>query len=273
MWQKMKEKNHSPLVYQLQFSNVLSRRGTEKTTYTFSQTNANDLKRNLYLCSGATPPCHDRSSCYRNKAMNNKYLILAARTISALFNPFYLPTVAVTLLLMFSYLNQLDNHYRLAFAGIVVIFTWIFPLIAIYLYRRINGWTSHQMSRRERRFVPYIINIVCYGSLYILMRSLHIPTFLSTVVMSALLLQMVCALTNVWIKISIHAAASGAVVGMLMAFSLVFHFNAIAWLCLSILLSGAVCSSRMILKVHNYRELFFGVIIGLVCGWAVVYFI
>lgn len=205
--------------------------------------------------------------------MTNKYIILAAQAISTFFTPFYLPTVAVTLLLMFSYLNQLDNRYRFAFAAIVVLFTWVFPLTAIYFYRRINGWTSHQMSRRERRFVPYIINIICYGSLYVLMKSLHIPNFLSTVVMSALLLQIVCAITNVWIKISTHAAASGAVIGMLMAFSLVFQFNATLWLCLAILLSGAVSSSRMILQVHNYRELIFGVIVGIVCGWGVVFFI
>ncbi len=205
--------------------------------------------------------------------MPNKYLILTAQTISALFTPFYLPTVAVVLLLNFSYLDQLDSRYRLAFAGLVVIFTWIFPLAAIYLYRRINGWESHQMSRRERRFIPYVINIGCYGLLYILMKSLHIPTFLSTVVMSALLIQIVCAVTNMWLKISTHAAASGGVIGMLMAFSLVFHFNAVGWLCLAILLSGAVCSSRMILQVHNYRELAFGVLVGILCGWAVVYFI
>lgn len=204
--------------------------------------------------------------------MTNKYIILAAQAISTFFTPFYLPTVAVTLLLMFSYLNQLDNRYRFAFAAIVILFTWVFPLTAIYLYRRINGWTSHQMSRRERRFVPYIINIICYGSLYLLMKSLHIPNFLSTVVMSALLLQIVCAITNVWIKISTHAAASGGVIGMLMAFSLVFQFNATLWLCLAILLSGAVCSSRMILQVHNYRELIFGVIVGIACGWSVVFF-
>lgn len=205
--------------------------------------------------------------------MPHKYLIFAARTISTLFTPFYLPTVAVVLLLMFSYLRQLDPFYRFSLIGVVVAFTWIFPLTTIYLYRRINGWTSHQMSLRERRFVPYIINIVCYGSLYLLMRMLHIPTFLSTVIMSALILQMVCALTNIWVKISTHAAASGAVVGMLMAFSLVFQFNAVNWLCLAILLSGAVCSSRMILQVHNYRELFFGVLVGIASGWAVVYFI
>ena len=97
---------------------------------------------------------------YAHRNLTNKYALLTAKAISWLFNPFYLPTVAVTLLLMFSYLNQIDLRYRLAFGSIVVLFTWVFPLTAIYLYRTLNGWTSHQMSHRERRFVPYIVNIV-----------------------------------------------------------------------------------------------------------------
>ena len=85
-----------------------------------------------------------------HQSLRNKYALLSAKTISWLFHPFYLPTVAVTLLLVFSYLNQLPNAYRFAFAGIVIPFTWVFPLIAIRMYRTINGWTSHQMSQRER---------------------------------------------------------------------------------------------------------------------------
>ena len=161
-----------------------------------------------------------------HQSLRNKYALLSAKTISWLFHPFYLPTVAVTLLLVFSYLNQLPNAYRFAFAGIVILFTWVFPLIAIRMYRTINGWTSHQMSQRERRFVPYIINIVCYSSLFLLMRLYRMPLFLSTVIMSGLLIQIVCALINLKIKISTHAAASGGVIGMIIAYSLVFHFDA-----------------------------------------------
>ena len=210
---------------------------------------------------------------FTRRNLKNKYALLTAKTISWLFNPFYLPTVAVTLLMIFSYLNQIDLRYRLAFGGIVVLFTWVFPLTAIYLYRSLNGWTSHQMSRRERRFVPYIVNIVCYGALYGLMKLFGIPNFIATVIMSALLIQIVCAVTNVWIKVSTHAAASGGVIGMLMAFSLIFGFDATGWLCCAILLSGAVCTSRMVLKMHNYHELLFGVAVGMICGWAVVWFV
>ena len=206
-------------------------------------------------------------------SLRNKYALLAAKTISWLFHPFYLPTVAVILLLVFSYLNQLPNAYRFAFAGIVILFTWVFPLIAIRMYRTINGWTSHQMSQRERRFVPYIINIVCYSSLFLLMRLYRMPFFLSTVIMSGLLIQIVCAVINLKIKISTHAAASGGVIGMIIAFSLVFRFDATFWICWAILLSGAVCSSRMILKMHNYSELLFGVIVGFFCGLGIVVFL
>ena len=43
---------------------------------------------------------------FTRRNLKNKYALLTAKTISWLFNPFYLPTVAVTLLMIFSYLNQ-----------------------------------------------------------------------------------------------------------------------------------------------------------------------
>ena len=196
----------------------------------------------------------------KQQSLRNKYALLTAKIISWLFHPFYLPTVAAALLLLFSYLNQLPTSYRLAFAGIVILFTWVFPIIAIRMYRTVNGWTSHEMSQRERRFVPYIINIVCYSILFGLMRFFMMPYFLSTIIISGL------------IKISTHAAASGGVIGMLMAFALVFHFDATFWICCAILLSGAVCSSRMILKMHNYSELLLGVVVGLFSGLGIVFF-
>ena len=29
----------------------------------------------------------------------------------------------------------------------------------------------------------------------------------------------------------------------------------------------------MVLKMHNYHELLFGVVVGMICGWAVVWFV
>ena len=72
---------------------------------------------------------------------------------------------------------------------------------------------------------------------------------------------------NAWFKISTHAAASGGVVGALLAFSLIFSFDPTGWLCLTVLLSGLVCSARLVLRQHTMEELGYGVLVGLVCGF------
>ncbi len=202
--------------------------------------------------------------------MNNRYILLAARIISVLFTPFYLPTIAFIVLLMFSYLKTLTPGYKIAMIVLVYLFTVVFPRIMIYIYRRINGWTQHQMSRRERRYVPYTISIICYSALLFIMETFHMPHFTSAIVAAALLIQVICAVVNNWIKVSTHAAASGGVIGMLFAFSIIFNFNAINWLALCVFLCGCVCTARMILRQHTYTEIFFGVLIGIASGCGAV---
>ena len=86
-----------------------------------------------------------------------------------LYAPFYLPVVAFIVLFMFSYLNMLPLATKAVLTLVVYFFTLLLPHIAIYAYRKINGWTRHQMSRRERRFVPYIMSIVSYAALLYLL--------------------------------------------------------------------------------------------------------
>lgn len=196
----------------------------------------------------------------------NKLLILTAQFISLLFQPFYLPVVAFVVLLLFSYLNALEFSTKITLLGMVWVFTVFLPRLFIYFYRRLNGWTRHQLGRRERRIVPYVLSIACYATLLYLMSRSHMPHFTLSIIIAALAIQIICALINPWFKVSTHAAASGGVVGALLGFSHIFNFNPTAWLCLCILLSGAVCTSRLILRQHSLAELGWATAIGFVCG-------
>lgn len=195
---------------------------------------------------------------------------MAAQVVSMLYAPFYLPVVAFIVLFMFSYLNMLPLATKAVLTLVVYFFTLLLPHIAIYAYRKINGWTRHQMSRRERRFVPYIMSIVSYAALLYLLYSIHMPRFTLGVIGGALTIQIVCAIVNSRIKISTHAAASGGVIGALMAFSFIFAFNPTWWLCLTVLLCGMVCTARLILRQHTYAEIGWGVAVGLVSGFVSV---
>ncbi|MEG1579892.1 MAG: hypothetical protein RR386_01360 [Bacteroidaceae bacterium] len=199
--------------------------------------------------------------------MKEKYIILCAKVLSLLFAPFYFPVLAFLLLFMFSYLQLLPFSYKIVILCMVYFFTIALPLLSIYSYRKINGWSKHQLSKRHRRFVPYILSITCYGCFLYVMKELNMPRFMMGVIVGGLAVQMVCALINSKMKVSTHSAAAGGMVGELLAFSFVFSFNPTWWLSLAIIMTGAVASSRIILRQHNLQEVGIGVVVGFLCGF------
>ncbi len=187
--------------------------------------------------------------------------------MSIIFTPFYLSLVGLIALFTFSYLNLLPWQYKLTVLALVYIFTILAPTLLIRVYRRNRGWTLHQLGVKERRAVPYIISIVCYVACCYVMALFHIPHFMISILIAALLIQIVCALINPWWKISTHTAAIGGVAGALMAFAFIFMFNPIWWLCLVLILAGAVGTSRMILRQHTLAQ----VVTGFIVGWFLAY--
>ncbi len=198
--------------------------------------------------------------------MSYRYILLSAKVISLVFSPFYLPVTAFIVLFFFSYLSYTSWEYGLQVITMVYVFTVALPRLAIYGYRKLNGWTHHQLSRRERRIVPYVLSIINYSALLYLMGQMRMPRFTLGIVAGALAIQVVCAIVNPWIKVSTHAAASGGVIGAVLAFSLILNYDPTGGLCLSILWAGVVCTARLLLRQHTLREIGLGVLIGIVCG-------
>lgn len=112
--------------------------------------------------------------------------------------------------------------------------------------------------------IPYVIAILCYFLCYYLMNLLHIPHFMSSIIVAALGIQVVCAIINLWWKVSTHTAAIGGVAGALLGFSVMFMFNPTWWFCLVILLAGMVGTARMVLRQHSLQQVVAGFLIGLV---------
>lgn len=198
--------------------------------------------------------------------MRYKNIIIAARVMSMAFTPFYLPLMSLVALFLFSYLALLPMAYKLTVIIIVYFFTILLPTFLIHLYRRHQGWSLIEIGRKERRMVPYVISIACYLCCTYIMESMHIPHFIGSILIAALLIQIVCALINVWWKISTHTAAIGGVVGALFAFGELFNFNPINWLCFVIILAGLLGTSRIILRQHSLQQVLSGFGVGVIVG-------
>lgn len=199
-----------------------------------------------------------------------KHIIYNARALSLLFTPFYLPVIGLSVLFTFSYLSLLPWLYKIEVVSLVYFFTVLLPTFMIYLYRKCQRWSLIELGRRERRAVPYLISIVCYFSCIYLMQLLCIPRFMGSIVVAALIVQIVCAIINNWWKISTHTAAIGGVGGALLAFAEIFGYNPIGWLCVVILVAGLLGSSRMILRQHSLQQVLAGFGVGLVCAWGTI---
>ena len=202
--------------------------------------------------------------------MKEKNIIFTARIMSMIFTPFYLPIVGLIALFIFSYMSLLPMMYKLVMLAMVYLLTVVAPSLLIHLYRLCQGWTSHELGKKERRIVPYIISILCYFICFFWMEYRNTPRVISIIVVVALTIQMVCALINIWWKISTHTAAIGGVAGGLVSYSIAFSFNPLWWLCFVLILAGAVGTARMILRQHSLSQVVTGFLVGAACAILVI---
>ena len=195
-----------------------------------------------------------------------RQIIITARVVSMLFTPFYLPSLGLVALFFLSYLNLYQPGYKFLVLAVVYFFTILLPTFLIHLYRNYHGWSPFELGSKERRIVPYVISILCYFSCLHIMEQMHTPYFMRSIVVCALVIQIICALINVWWKISTHTAGIGGVAGALFIFSEVFRFNPLWWMCLVLIIAGMLGTSRMILRQHTLPQVVAGFFVGVVCA-------
>lgn len=202
--------------------------------------------------------------------MREKHIIFAAKALSVIFTPFYLPLVGLAALLTLTYLSLLPWTYKLFLVVTFWVFTIALPSLLIRLYRHYQGWSLFQMASKERRVIPYVISIVSYLLCYYVMAAVHVPHFMGSILIAALVIQITCAIVNLFVKVSTHMAAIGGVAGALMAFAAILGFNPVWWLCVVLVLAGLVGTSRMILRQHSLHEITLGFLVGTGCAFVSV---
>jgi len=187
--------------------------------------------------------------------------------ISIIFTPFYLPLVGIAMLLTFTFMSELPLTYKLLLATTVYLLTVFIPTILIYLYRLMRGWTLQQLGEKRHRIVPYAISIGSYLLCIWMLQRVHVNHEIISIIIAAFFIQAASIIVNFFWKISTHTAAIGGVSGSLVAYGILFEFNPVGWLSLSILIAGIVGSARIILRQHSLGQVVGGYFVGIVCAF------
>lgn len=203
--------------------------------------------------------------------IEDKSLIKIARLVSAVFTPFSIPFLAFLALFLFSYLSIMPIQYKLIVLGIVYCFTIMMPVLTIFIFRKINGFSTQELSERKKRYTPFFLTIISYVFCLVMMNRLNIPWYMSGIILAALIMMVICVIVNLKWKLSEHMAGAGAVIGGLVAFSALFGYNPVWWLCGFILVAGLLGTARIILGHHTLGEVLGGFAVGLVCALMVLH--
>lgn len=198
--------------------------------------------------------------------MSEKRLMQVARVLSAVFSPFYTPVWILLVLFFYSYLKMLPLGYRLFILLTTFIFTVFVPRLGINLFRMVMRWSHRDLSNRERRHIPYILTICSYTVCIVVMTRMNVVMFVRGIIMAAFVSQIICIFINAWWKVSTHMVGMGGLIGALVAFSSLFYFNPMWYACGLIVLSGALGTSRIILRQHSLAQVLAGFFIGFVCA-------
>lgn len=198
-------------------------------------------------------------------------LIVIARLLSALFRPLYFPLVGFVLLFTLTSMSILPWQYKAWALAATYVFTIGLPALGIYLYRRVAGVLPVHLRHRRHRPGPYLITLLCYVTYLHLMHLMHMPHFLCGIITASLSIQTVCLFITLRWKISMHSAGVGGVIGGLVAYSALYGFNPVWWLCGAIVLDGLVMSSRMLLRQHSLPQVLVGSLVGVLCGYLGVF--
>ncbi len=199
--------------------------------------------------------------------MKYRVALKTAQVVSNVFRPVYMPTLAFVVLFTLTFLDNLPWAFKGAVLSLVYLSTAALPTLSVYTYRKFRGWSSAQMRNRKRRSVAYLISLLWYVTGLHLMTDMHLPGYMGGVLVAGILIHLLCAVVNLWWKISMHAAAAGGLFGALLAFALLLGADPTWGLCACILLCGVVNASRMALRQHTLMQVVAGTLVGVIGGF------
>ena len=190
-------------------------------------------------------------------------LTLIAKTVSIVFHPLFMPIYGIIIIFsaptLFGYL---PGPIKKLILLIVLINNVLLPLSIMPYLRYRNFITSWSIENRSERMIPMFIVSILYAATSFLIIRYPVPVFIKTFILGVFIISLLLTALNMWWKISIHSAASGAIAALVLVLS--FKMNSpLLWpLMIVIISAGLVLSSRLKLNAHNPSEVWSGFFLG-----------
>ena len=197
-----------------------------------------------------------------------------ANIISYIFHPLFIPAYATAFLLFVDpYTFAGASHYRKIMRLIAVILnTALLPGFAVFLMWRLKLIQSMHLRTQKERIIPYAAAMIFYfWAWYVFHGQKDTPVPFLNFLLGSFLAVCAAWFLNIIAKVSMHAIG----VGGLAAFFLLQAFSQQdvtgIYFSIAILIAGLVCTARLIVSDHSQKEIYLGLIAGIICQVIAVY--
>ena len=195
-------------------------------------------------------------------------LKIPAVIFSYIFHPIFVPVYVIAFLVYVhpAYFSGFDEKRKLMTLTITFVNMVMFSLIAILLTKAVGFIDSIQLRTRKDRIIPYIIcNIFFFWTYLVFKRQEVYPPVMAQFILGVFLASSAALLANIYFKISMHAIGMGGWLGL---FWMIAAENSMlmTWpLAIVLLITGIVCTARLLISDHTQKDIYAGLIAGFAC--------
>ena len=197
--------------------------------------------------------------------MNHKF----AQFLSLILHPVLMPTYALLLIFRqstyFSY--TVSPEGKLALFSIIVLNTFLLPVIISYILVK-RGWIkSLEMQKREERIMPFITNLVLMLLASFMIYKLKLPRVFFLLTLGAAAAIAIAVIINIKWKISIHMIGIGGLIGTFFGLSTFLLVDLRMSIIAFLLIAGLLAAARLTLEAHKPAQIYAGFLAGFLCEY------
>ena len=206
----------------------------------------------------------------------NLFVHTIAKIISVLFHPLFVPIYFVWFLLYIHPLAFIGFSAMQKFQTLIIVCInlTIFPLVSVLLLKALGFIESIFLKTQKDRIIPYIAcGIFFFWAFTVFKEQTKYPIILVVFILGIFLASSAALIANIYFKVSMHAIGMGGLLGI---FAVLFYNNnlSMAWpMALVLIISGIVCTARLLLNTHTPKDIYAGLLIGIATQIAANYFL
>lgn len=188
----------------------------------------------------------------------------AAWFFSALLHPLFQPFYLTLLMYAFQPVSLIaySNQNFVILAGLVLLYTVLFPALLIWIRYKQRKISDIQISSSEERTIPYLFTLIMMLLLLFTFHRLRLPTLLFSALLGATFSIAATLIINLRWKISAHTVGMGGLLIFLILIQDQLTIQMTGMIPISLLIAGIVGTSRLYLKAHSLSQVAAGYLVG-----------